>query len=61
MYFNKDVLYQSKINVAECYRRTLDTFGGLDIVINNAGILEEEHYERMIDINLVRKNDKKSC
>lgn len=32
---------------------TVDTFGGIDILCNNAGILNEELFEKMVSINLV--------
>ncbi len=32
----------------------MDLLGGLDIVVNNAGISDEHQWEKMIDINLVR-------
>lgn len=36
------------------FERTKQTFGGLDIVLNNAGIGNEIHWRKMLDINLVR-------
>ncbi|XP_046752276.1 15-hydroxyprostaglandin dehydrogenase [NAD(+)]-like [Diprion similis] len=34
------------------FAKTTDEFGGLDIVINNAGIVNESMWELMIDVNL---------
>lgn len=34
---------------------TVDTFGGIDILCNNAGILDESNWEKMVSINLVRR------
>ena len=39
--------------VAEAFQRTIETFGALDIVVNNAGILDEIDWEKEVDINLV--------
>ena len=39
---------------ADAFQRTVDMFGRLDIVINNAGINNEKNWEKTIDINLVR-------
>lgn len=33
---------------------TKNSFGTLDIVCNNAGILDEDNWELAIDVNLVR-------
>ena len=40
--------------VAGAFQRTTETFGTLDIVVNNAGILDEIDWEKEVDINLVR-------
>ena len=39
--------------VAVAFQRTIETFGTLDIVVNNAGILDEIDWEKEVDINLV--------
>ena len=33
--------------------RTKKLFGNIDVVMNNAGIGDEEHWEKMIAVNLV--------
>lgn len=35
-------------------KKTMETFGGLDILCNNAGILNEEEWETTVSINMVR-------
>ena len=49
----KPSLYDN-VFVAEAFQRTTETFGTLDIVVNNAGILDEIDWEKEVDINLVR-------
>jgi NAD(P)-dependent dehydrogenase (short-subunit alcohol dehydrogenase family) len=39
--------------VAEAFQRTIETFGTVDIVVNNAGIVDESEWEKEVDINLV--------
>jgi 15-hydroxyprostaglandin dehydrogenase (NAD) len=41
-------------DVSEAFRQTKETFGTVDIVVNNAGILDEDHWDRMVDVNVVR-------
>uniref|UniRef100_A0A8C6SYH2 Uncharacterized protein n=1 Tax=Neogobius melanostomus TaxID=47308 RepID=A0A8C6SYH2_9GOBI len=45
--FNLCVLFPSY------FQKAADTFGGIDIVCNNAGILNETEWEKMVSINLV--------
>lgn len=33
--------------------RTVEKYGNLDIVVNNAGIVDEIDWKRTVDINLV--------
>lgn len=35
------------------YKKIINTYGQLDIVVNNAGIAREHDYELMISVNLV--------
>lgn len=39
----------------DAFQRVAETFGGLDIFCNNAGILNEIEWQKTISINLVRK------
>jgi len=40
--------------VTEAFKMTKDTFGSLDIVVNNAGVATTgKDWERTVDINLV--------
>lgn len=38
----------------DAFQSTIDQFGHLDIVINNAGINNEKNWEKTIQVNLVR-------
>lgn len=38
---------------ADAFQRTVDMFGHLNIVINNAGINNEKNWEKTIEVNLV--------
>jgi NAD(P)-dependent dehydrogenase (short-subunit alcohol dehydrogenase family) len=46
--------------VAEAFKKTKDTFGTIDIVINNAGVIGEDKWEAEIEVNVVR-NKKIIC
>ena len=35
------------------FQATQDTFGGIDIVCNNAGIGDEQKWKKMIAVNMV--------
>jgi len=37
----------------DAFQNTVDRFGRLDIVINNAGINNEKNWEKTIEVNLV--------
>ena len=37
----------------ESFQTTMDIFGSLDIVINNAGIMNDRFWELEVDVNLV--------
>ena len=40
--------------VAEAFKKTKETFGTIDIVINNAGIVGEDRWEAAVEVNVVR-------
>ena len=40
----------------EAFNTIMETFGGLDIVINNAGVLNDRLWELEVDVNLVKRN-----
>lgn len=42
--------------LAESFQTTVSVFGNLDIVINNAGIMNDRFWELEVDINLVSTN-----
>lgn len=39
--------------ILEAFQNTVERFGRLDIVINNAGINNEKNWEKTIEVNLV--------
>lgn len=39
--------------VKAAFQETIKTFGGIDILCNNAGILNESSWEKMVSVNLV--------
>jgi hypothetical protein len=53
---NGNILIYDAIFVSEAFQRTIETFGTLDIVINNAGILNDVEWEKEVDINLVSRH-----
>ncbi|XP_072302121.1 15-hydroxyprostaglandin dehydrogenase [NAD(+)]-like [Eucyclogobius newberryi] len=44
---------QSEEQLKAAFQKTVDKFGGLDIVCNNAGVLNETEWETTVSINLV--------
>ncbi|XP_033834891.1 15-hydroxyprostaglandin dehydrogenase [NAD(+)]-like [Periophthalmus magnuspinnatus] len=44
---------QSEEQLKAAFQKTVETFGGLDIVCNNAGVLNENEWENMVSINLM--------
>lgn len=42
------------ILILDAFKKTVDTFKNVDILINNAGILNDKIWERQIAINFVR-------
>ncbi|CAF95376.1 unnamed protein product [Tetraodon nigroviridis] len=51
LFFKCDV--ESEGQIKEALKKTVETFGGIDILCNNAGILNEEEWEKTVSINLV--------
>jgi len=51
--FNVVFICSLEIRVSEAFQRTIETFGTLDIVVNNAGIFDDFQWEKQVDINLV--------
>ncbi|AWP00043.1 putative 15-hydroxyprostaglandin dehydrogenase [Scophthalmus maximus] len=44
---------ESDEQIKAALQKTADTFGGIDILCNNAGIMNESTWERMVSINLM--------
>ncbi|XP_039888277.1 15-hydroxyprostaglandin dehydrogenase [NAD(+)]-like isoform X2 [Simochromis diagramma] len=44
---------QSEEQIKAAFQSTVDTFGGIDIVCNNAGILNEKQWEKTVSVNVV--------
>ncbi|XP_018547952.1 15-hydroxyprostaglandin dehydrogenase [NAD(+)] [Lates calcarifer] len=51
LFLNCDVESEEQIKAA--FQKTVETFGGIGILCNNAGILNENEWEKSISINLV--------
>jgi len=49
-------LAYNAIQFAESFQTTITEFGHIDIVINNAGIMNDRFWELEVDINLVSKH-----
>jgi len=49
---NRNFLYTFTIYAA-CFEKAIESFGTLDIVINNAGIMNDAEWEPMVDVNYV--------
>lgn len=41
-------------HVSDLFRKTKSSFSSVDLVVNNAGIVDEQNWQKCIDINLVR-------
>lgn len=39
----------------DAFEKIVEKFKNLDIVVNNAGILDEDNWQKMVAINLVRR------
>ncbi|XP_040908168.1 15-hydroxyprostaglandin dehydrogenase [NAD(+)]-like [Toxotes jaculatrix] len=50
LFLNCDVESEEQIKAA--LKKTVETFGGIDILCNNAGILDESKWEKTVSINL---------
>ncbi|KAK2828063.1 hypothetical protein Q5P01_019097 [Channa striata] len=44
---------ESEEQIKAAFQKTVDTFGGIDILCNNAGILNESEWEKTVSVNLL--------
>ena len=44
--------------VSDAFKYTLRKFGSLDIVVNNAGIFNDQVWQKEVDINVVSTRNK---
>uniref|UniRef100_A0A3Q3WNM4 15-hydroxyprostaglandin dehydrogenase [NAD(+)] n=1 Tax=Mola mola TaxID=94237 RepID=A0A3Q3WNM4_MOLML len=51
LFINCDVTSEEQTQAA--LQKTVETFGGIDILCNNAGILDESQWEKTISVNLM--------
>lgn len=49
------------VQYEESFQATISEFDGLDIVVNNAEIMNDKFWELEVDVNLVREKRKKKC
>lgn len=45
--------YLSIFSTTDAFRKTIAAFGGLDIMVNNAGVFNDRFWEFEVDVNLV--------
>lgn len=50
VFFGCDVTRADELK--DTFEKVVDTFGRLDVLINNAGMLNDKHWERTIDLNV---------
>lgn len=41
--------------ISDAFKKTIEVFGNVDILINNAGVCDDARWNREVDINLVSK------
>jgi NAD(P)-dependent dehydrogenase (short-subunit alcohol dehydrogenase family) len=46
------------ILISEAFRETVEKFGDLDIVVNNAGLCNEKNWKYVVSVNLVSRKIK---
>jgi len=47
------ICLKSKILIAATFKEAINILGGLDILINNAGVINEIDFAKAIDVNVV--------